>query len=220
MIFFQFHQFHPQTDIRHNPEAALFRRNNFQHLKWCTELKFLQPNVIADAASSSKLSELDLFPGNKLKLTSNDIVQKTSPLTSVTQFDHRNFQHQKYGSNNILIESSTLRDNNKNEFNGEKVIALASFPGSGNTWLRYLLQQATGIYTGSVYKDYGLLKSGFPAENISNSSVLIVKTHEFGPSTFSKFRKAVLLVRDPAKAILAEFNRQSGGHVGFASIDR
>ena len=23
-------------------------------------------------------------------------------------------------------------------------VALASFPGSGNTWLRYLLQQATG----------------------------------------------------------------------------
>lgn len=28
----------------------------------------------------------------------------------------------------------------------KNVIALASFPGSGNTWLRYLLQQATGIF--------------------------------------------------------------------------
>lgn len=27
-------------------------------------------------------------------------------------------------------------------------------------------------------------------------------------------------MRDPAKAILAEFNRQSGGHIGFASPDR
>jgi hypothetical protein len=25
-------------------------------------------------------------------------------------------------------------------------VALASFPGSGNTWVRYLLQQATGTY--------------------------------------------------------------------------
>lgn len=32
-----------------------------------------------------------------------------------------------------------------------------------------------GILTGSVYKDYGLLKSGFPAESISNSSVSIQK---------------------------------------------
>uniref|UniRef100_A0A1B0CIB8 Putative beta-16-n-acetylglucosaminyltransferase n=1 Tax=Lutzomyia longipalpis TaxID=7200 RepID=A0A1B0CIB8_LUTLO len=96
-----------------------------------------------------------------------------------------------------------------------KVVALASFPGSGNTWLRYLLQQATGILTGSVYKDYGLMKSGFPAEN-----VLVVKTHERGPKVWSYFNRAILLVRDPLKAILAEFNRQSGGHVGFASPDR
>jgi hypothetical protein len=30
------------------------------------------------------------------------------------------------------------------------VTALASFPGSGNTWLRYLLQQATGKTMGGV----------------------------------------------------------------------
>ncbi|XP_066261544.1 WSCD family member CG9164 [Euwallacea similis] len=102
----------------------------------------------------------------------------------------------------------------------QKPVALVSFPGSGNTWLRYLLQQATGYYTGSVYKDYGLLKNGFPAESIVNSSVLAVKTHEWGNNARSMFSKAVLLVRAPDKAIHAEFNRQSGGHIGFASPDR
>ena len=33
----------------------------------------------------------------------------------------------------------------------DDVIALASFPGSGNTWSRWLLQQATGIFTATVY---------------------------------------------------------------------
>ncbi|GJQ80682.1 hypothetical protein Trydic_g9265 [Trypoxylus dichotomus] len=99
-------------------------------------------------------------------------------------------------------------------------VALASFPGSGNTWLRYLLQQATGIYTGSVYKDYGLLKNGFPAESIMNGSVLVVKTHEYGPPARRPFSKAILLVRAPTPAIQAEFNRQSGGHIGFASLER
>ena len=42
------------------------------------------------------------------------------------------------------------------------VVALASFPGSGNTWVRYLLQQATGIITGSMYNDTDLFKRGFP----------------------------------------------------------
>ena len=30
-----------------------------------------------------------------------------------------------------------------------RVTALASAPGSGNTWVRYLLQQLTGQYSGS-----------------------------------------------------------------------
>ncbi|KAF7273793.1 hypothetical protein GWI33_013521 [Rhynchophorus ferrugineus] len=102
----------------------------------------------------------------------------------------------------------------------KKPVALVSFPGSGNTWLRYLLQQATGYYTGSVYKDYGLLKNGFPAESITNASVLVVKTHEWGVNARKMFSKAILLVREPEKAIHAEFNRQSGGHIGFASPDR
>ncbi|EGK97346.1 AGAP003962-PC [Anopheles gambiae str. PEST] len=107
------------------------------------------------------------------------------------------------------------------KFNSKpELAALVSFPGSGNTWLRYLLQQATGILTGSVYKDYGLLKSGFPAESVANSSVLVVKTHEWGPHAWAPYTKAILLIRDPERAILAEFNRQSGGHVGFASPDR
>ncbi|XP_053950898.1 WSCD family member CG9164 [Anastrepha ludens] len=115
---------------------------------------------------------------------------------------------------------TTETSKSETEYRVPGLTALASFPGSGNTWLRYLLQQATGILTGSVYKDYGLLKTGFPAENIRNNSVLLVKTHEFGPNAWEPFTKAILLVRDPEKAILAEFNRQSGGHIGFASPDR
>ena len=100
------------------------------------------------------------------------------------------------------------------------VVALASFPGSGNTWVRYLLQQATGLLTGSVYKDYALLKNGFPAESIVNGSVLLVKTHEFGDEARRPFQKAVVLVRDPFSSLLAEFNRRSGGHIGYASADK
>lgn len=71
-----------------------------------------------------------------------------------------------------------------------------------------------------MYKDYGLLKNGFPAESVANGSVLVVKTHEWGVNARSKFSKAILLVRGPGPAIQAEFNRQSGGHIGFASPDR
>ena len=85
---------------------------------------------------------------------------------------------------------------------------------SGNTWLRYLLQQSSGILTGSVNADPYLLEHGFPAENIANGSVHVVKTHEFDEQSRKSFEKVVLLVRNPSSAILAEFNRQMGGQVG------
>ncbi|XP_067289512.1 sialate:O-sulfotransferase 1 isoform X2 [Pseudorasbora parva] len=36
------------------------------------------------------------------------------------------------------------------------LVALSSFPGAGNTWLRHLIELATGFYTGSYYFDGSL----------------------------------------------------------------
>ena len=47
--------------------------------------------------------------------------------------------------------------------------ALASYPGSGNTWLRYLIQQATGIATGSVYNAAILKVRKFQKEIVVSS---------------------------------------------------
>ena len=55
--------------------------------------------------------------------------------------------------------------------------ALASKPGSGNTWVRHLLQLATGIQTGSIFNEQRLKRNGFPGEGIVNGSVIAIKTH-------------------------------------------
>ena len=69
-----------------------------------------------------------------------------------------------------------------------------------------------GIYTGSVYYDPDLALHGFPAEKVTNGSVVVVKTH-LKPSR--EFNKAVLLVRDMSDAVVADINRRmSGGHTG------
>ena len=41
-----------------------------------------------------------------------------------------------------------------------KRIALLSCPGSGNTWTRHLIEQASGIYSGSYFSDFRLDRSG------------------------------------------------------------
>ena len=48
--------------------------------------------------------------------------------------------------------------------NLQESIAIASFPGSGNTWLRHLFQITTGVWTGSVYWDPELFNGGFLGE--------------------------------------------------------
>ena len=105
-------------------------------------------------------------------------------------------------------------------------VALASFAGSGNTWVRGLLQLATGICTGGVYCDVTLRKSGYPGECLRSGKTLVVKTHlpdpkwtgvKYLPSVFDNqflkaskipvFSSAIFLVRNPFDALVAEFNR-------------
>ena len=56
--------------------------------------------------------------------------------------------------------------------------ALASSPGAGNTWARYLIQQFTGFVTGAIYNDKALRKSDFPGEKFFDGRVIVIKTHE------------------------------------------
>ena len=51
-------------------------------------------------------------------------------------------------------------------------IALASFPGSGNTWLRHMIEGATGIFTGSRYKDLQIQMFGNLIEIIKDDTYL------------------------------------------------
>ena len=58
------------------------------------------------------------------------------------------------------------------------VTALWSVPGSGNTWVRFLISQATGYLTGAleVYNEH-LRSDDLPGGHLSNGSVIAVKDH-------------------------------------------
>ncbi|XP_008115546.2 sialate:O-sulfotransferase 2 isoform X1 [Anolis carolinensis] len=101
----------------------------------------------------------------------------------------------------------------------KQFIALASFPGAGNTWARHLIELATGYYTGSYYFDGSLYNKGFKGErdHWRSGRTICIKTHESGQKEIEAFDAAILLIRNPYKALMAEFNRKYGGHIGFAS---
>lgn len=138
-----------------------------------------------------------------------------SLFTEETVPDKRQQCMQKYGNRHYL-----------SEHNKALPPLLYTFPGSGNTWSRLLIEYATGIYTGSVYNDGTLLKP-LPGEFTCNWQVSVVKAHphthpaiEFINGHFNsdenkckrggipRFERAVLLLRDPFDSIWSEFQRR------------
>ena len=75
---------------------------------------------------------------------------------SYTDSSRSNFKEQ--GKIYQSLPSSCER-NVKLGKNGQfKITLLASFPGSGNTWSRLLIENASGYYTGSVFNETRLCK--------------------------------------------------------------
>jgi len=72
--------------------------------------------------------------------------------------------------------------------------ALASYPRSGNTWVRFLIEKAIGELCGSIYKDRIM-----PRE----ASGVAIKTHELDSE---KYTDAIHLVRDPFDVIESYFH--------------
>lgn len=104
-----------------------------------------------------------------------------------------------------------------------KPVALISFPGSGNTWVRQLLESGSGICTGSTMCDISLRYDGFTGENVNSGATLVVKTHRpiatwlTGPvrnttglvpnAADASFQSAIIIIRNPLDALVSEWNR-------------
>jgi Sulfotransferase domain len=120
----------------------------------------------------------------------------------------------------IIIATFTLHatpfDQKKNAFKWENRVYLATYPRSGNHWMRFLIEEATHITTSSVYKDMdpphldtifpwgGYCCEGgyegrcrYPLEG----EIAVIKNHypTFRGSRFENlpYKKAVRVVRHP-----------------------
>ena len=83
--------------------------------------------------------------------------------------------------------------------------------------MKHIVLTLLYIHTGGLYCDCSLRVGGFNGEGIQGSSVLVMKTHNLkvqfvGGHFFSLTRcpygAAILLVRDPRGALVAEWNRE------------
>eukprot|EP00095_Tigriopus_kingsejongensis_P004283 maker-scaffold2020_size22516-snap-gene-0.5 protein:Tk04283 transcript:maker-scaffold2020_size22516-snap-gene-0.5-mRNA-1 annotation:"wsc domain-containing protein 1" len=120
--------------------------------------------------------------------------------------------------------------------NALAAVGLLSYPSSGNTWLRYLIEGSTGYFTGSMYNDIMLGSKGLYGEMVPWDSGMTVAVKSHGHTTglgvleprvnqlnfnhFEEFKfRGVLLIRNPFKAIIGHRHLDAGGHTGFAAED-
>ncbi|XP_042224804.1 WSC domain-containing protein 1-like [Homarus americanus] len=114
-------------------------------------------------------------------------------------------------------------------------VLLMSYPCSGNSWLRYLLEGATGFFTGSLYKEKPLYEGGLlgEMEEVWSERTLVQKTH--GVMFHSLERNdlserynhinsslpSILLLRNPVRAIVSSWFLllQSGSNRHKAQVD-
>jgi len=95
------------------------------------------------------------------------------------------------------------------------IVFLNSFPGSGNTWSRQLIEDTTGYYSGSTYSEGTMVQNGFLGEfdHPTSGTTIVVKNH--GQNKMEYADGIILVVRNPYNAIIADFNRQtSHSHTG------
>ena len=92
---------------------------------------------------------------------------------------------------------------------------LLTFPGSGNTWVRHLIQEGTRVYAGSQYHAHQLEENGFPSDKLGPSAysrLSVVKSHgrffeEQALYLATHGRARVVVLRHPCAALVAEFRR-------------
>lgn len=125
----------------HNHDITIAKKSP---LIWCTELKFLHGKKIPFALKTMK--PMETFPGHYIRNHRNFVLEN--------EVDPNQLLDHKDAANANDLDSSSRNEEPKphpmlpkiGSQEKENLVALVSFPGSGNTWLRYLLQQATGTY--------------------------------------------------------------------------
>lgn len=144
----------------------------------------------------------------------------TSCLTEAVEYMH---QHGVLIGSNVSLSRCSCHLKRKRPDN--RRVALISLPGSGNTWVRGLLEHVTNICTGAMWCDPNLRASQFCGEGLHSERVLVVKNHDptirwrgevlpkrpgFSQNNKPEFDAAIFVHRNPYDAMVAEHNREVG----------
>lgn len=178
-------------------------------------------------------------------LFSTCLSDKKTTENSISHSSHRilssgiSLSSSSSSSTPLCSQQESIRFFDEQEQRYRRPSMLYTFPGSGNNWLEMLVERASGIHIGSVYRDLYLIRTTFPGYGRCDRSVSLVLLHtlfhshrEFEKqvlpdvcleSNITRFHRVVMLIRNPFDAIWSEFQREHSdkkNHTGVISHDR
>jgi hypothetical protein len=108
-----------------------------------------------------------------------------------------------------------IRFLNESEYRG--IYLVYSYPGSGNTWVRLLMEELSGIFTGSSYHDSKILDTGMLGEGQKLEHVIAVKYHHLYNEPLMDV--IIAIVRNPFHALLSRlaFQTTKAHDISFAA---
>jgi hypothetical protein len=211
---------------------AIYVAKNMEQLSQLAAFNRLSPIV----SETDKKSPVPIISSSNQNLVPTSISRHLAGPTNPIKFIRT-----KNSTGGEFVRTETEKEKCAKSFSNRKYLPeglkrlppmFYTFPGSGNTWGRLLIEYATGIYSGSVYNDISLL-SVLPGEFTCNWQVSVVKAHphthrvseltglkvpsddgKCNKGNVRRFHRAILLIRDPYDSIWSEYQRRlSKSHV-------
>ncbi|XP_045036723.1 WSCD family member CG9164 [Daphnia magna] len=129
--------------------------------------------------------------------------------------------------NNFCFQITFLFAENKSR----PAYALTSFPGSGVTWTRQLIEGLTGIFTGTVYgsEEPGIIDGNYYGNNVEPNCgcLILIKDHEY-PEFYPLLgdvgpyqHRGILILRNPFDALFtfAHYLWSGNNQIGTVSLE-
>ena len=192
--------------VNYNDKQLALRPNVIQHLK---ELAYNQKHFknYVRQLSSSDLEDVV----RQMRISNLTSTKAQIGFIDCAGMFLLRMQKDKQPNSPILIPPSYQHCKNMSFKKSGLLVGLVSFPSSGNSLVRQLLEAATGIYTGAAFEycDQHYVYAGMIGENVDTNNVLVVKEHGLPEKVAKNATKIIYLVRNPFWVILAEKNRNT-----------
>jgi len=165
------------TSYKENPKVVYTDNKKIQHKKPVSQ----SHPIHDDPDVETENIELDVEKILNEEAEYNDVIEKDQEFEEETFVENQKKIKADWKRYSNVTKGQNCSDEFRlfSEESNRPIVAINSFPGSGNTWARHLLHMATGYWTGNRRSSNKLKAAGWAAEDndCKDRTTVAQKTH-------------------------------------------